>query len=204
MAGRLTRFLKLERRHAPAPGPAAEVATRSRFSGEPSGIALEPDFGEQPFLRCPGCEADNTRFSERCINCQASLTGEDVRAWNAELWARRQAEQRAPPAADAQRALGEAIAQEVAERERARLSGWEERGSNRTPLGLQLLALLPTPRARVVAGTAMAAVFLGSIATAIAAAGHPLLRAGAFGVAMLLLGFFTPNVSRRSRLSRWD
>ncbi|HET9751760.1 MAG TPA: hypothetical protein VFP52_02315, partial [Myxococcales bacterium] len=91
MAGRLARFLKLEQPQKDAEVPRHEVATTARFRGEPSGIALEPDFGDQPFLRCPQCEADNTRYAERCQNCQARLSGEDVRAWNAQLWAARQA-----------------------------------------------------------------------------------------------------------------
>ena len=51
-------------------------------------------------------------------------------------------------AADAgsQRLLGEAIAREVAERERARLSWWvSDTAGGSTPAGMRLLAMLPTP-----------------------------------------------------------
>ena len=92
MAGRLTRFLKLERPRRPDEAPHHEVATTARFTGPPSGMALEMDHGEQPFLRCPRCEADNTRYADRCVNCQAPLVGDDVRAWNERLWAERQAQ----------------------------------------------------------------------------------------------------------------
>src|SRR5207245_3697896 len=91
MAGRLTRFIKLERPRRPDEAPHHEVAPTAPFTGPPSGMALEMDHGEQPFLRCPRCEADNTRYADRCVNCQAPLVGDDVRAWNERLWAERQA-----------------------------------------------------------------------------------------------------------------
>src|ERR671927_1380762 len=92
MAGRLTRFLNLERPRRPGEAPHHEVATTGRFTGDPSGMSLQPDVGKQPFLRCPQCEADNSRFAEHCANCQAPLGGDDVRAWNEKLWEERQAQ----------------------------------------------------------------------------------------------------------------
>src|SRR2546426_7630790 len=140
MAGRLTRFLKLERPRRPDEAPHHEVATAARFSGAPAGMALEMDHGEQPFLRCPRCEADNTRYAKRCVNCQALLVGEEVRAWNERLWAERQAQRAQEHAAlqesrteqellQQNRMLGEALAREVGERERARLSWWWSGGA---------------------------------------------------------------------------
>ena len=216
MAGRLTRFLNLERPHVPGekqPAP-HEVATKARFTGEPSGIATEPDFGDQPFLRCPRCEADNTRYAQRCTNCQAPLTGEDVRLFNEQLWAERKAQQaqeaaalearrHAQPSAEElvrqNRMLGEALAREVGIREQARMSWWGGGFQNATPIGMRLLALLPTPRARVVAGAIAAATFIGSAGAALSARGHPRVQIAGFIVATLLLVLFAPNVPRRNR-----
>jgi hypothetical protein len=208
MAGRLTRFLNLERPHRPGEGPKHEVATKARFTGEPSGMALEPDLGEQPFLRCPRCEADNSRYAERCLNCQAPLMGEDVRAWNERLWAERKAAQaQEQPAARHQREtallqqnrlLGEALARQVAERERTRLSWWSG-ASDFTPVGLRLLSLLPTSRARVLAGAVAFGTFLGGAITAFVARKHPMLQGAGLVVALLMVVLFAPN----TRYRRW-
>jgi len=210
MAGRLTRFLNLEAPRRPGEAPPHGVATKARFTGEPSGIALAHDVGEQPFLRCPRCEADNSRYAERCFNCQAGLTGEDVRAWNEQLWERRRAESAREQQVQAQesrsegellrqnRMLGEALAREVGQRERARLSWWSG-GHDFTPVGVRLLSLLPTTRARVWAGAAAVAAFFAAGAVALMARGHPLLQGGGAVVALLLVVFFTPN----ARYRRW-
>jgi len=208
MAGRLTRFLNLERPHRPGEAPKHEVATKARFTGEPSGMALEPDLGEQPFLRCPRCEADNSRYAARCLNCQAPLTGEDVRAWNERLWAERKAAQaQEQPAARAQREtalleqhrlLGEALAREVAERERTRLSWWSG-AEDFTPVGVRLLSLFPTTRGRVLGGAVAFAAFLGGAITAFVARKHPMLQGAGFVVALLMVVLFTPN----TRYRRW-
>lgn len=225
MAGRLTRFLKVEQPHkADDSAPHHEVATRARFSGEPSGLATEPDFGEQPFLRCPRCEADNTRYAERCFNCQASLAGEAVREWNAQLWAARKAAEASAAGAqrvfgdatapgdahrllgeaiaqapvDAQRLLGEAIAQQVLERERAR-SWWWPRPVDPTPIAIQLLRLLPSDSARWIAGCIAAATFSIAALIAFTARQHPQLRLGGFIVSALLVLLFSPNLPSRRR-----
>jgi hypothetical protein len=210
MAGRLTRFLNLERPHRPGEAPPHEVATKARFTGETSGMVLSPDLGEQPFLRCPRCEADNSRYAERCFNCQDVLTGEDVRAWNEQLWTRRQEEAareqqqgQIPTEQDLlrqNRMLGEALAREVAEKERARLSWWSGGNANDfTPAGVRLLRLLPTTRARALAGAAAVAGFFGAAIVAFLARKHPMLQGGALVVALLLLALFTPN----ARYRRW-
>jgi hypothetical protein len=211
MARGLGRFLKLEQRQKGAEGPPHEIVTAARFRGEPSGIALEPDFGEQPFLRCPRCEADNTRHAERCQNCQARLTGEDVRAWNEQFWAARQAADATKTEVDAaqpampetQRLLGEAIAREVGERERTRLSWWaSETAGDSTSVGMRLLAMLPTRRARVMVAAAALAAFAGGVLAALKASHRPGLRGAGLVVSMLLLLLFTPNLPRRRRW--WD
>ncbi len=205
MAGRLTRFLNLERPHRPGEAPKHEVATKARFTGEPSGMVLEPDFGERPFLRCPRCEADSSRYADRCFNCQEPLTGEDVRAWNEQLWAKRKAQQQSVARDQGEaallqqnRLLGEALAREVAERERTRLSWWSG-ADDFTPVGMRLLSLFPTTRGRVLAGAVAFAAFLGGAITAFVARKHPMLQGAGFVVALLMVVLFTPN----TRYRRW-
>ena len=174
MADLPSRFLRLERprRETPASG---ETDARGRFgaveigselpagpSAVPSsatdrfrapvesGLALEPaPEGEQPFIRCVTCEADNARHQERCDRCGADLGTPEQRAFNERLWAVRQREaeeeKRASQAlgearqrsagetAQANRALANAMAEVILSRERARLGGsW----------GMRLLARL--------------------------------------------------------------
>ena len=216
MAGRLTRFLNLERPHQPGekqPAP-HEVATKARFTGEPSGMVTEPDFGEQPFLRCPRCEADNTRFAQRCINCSAPLGDEEARAFNERLWAERKAVRVQEEVAHQQkrlseaelvqqnRMLGEALAREVGERERERLGGfsWGSGGySDATPIGIRLLSLLPSTQSRIIAGAGAAVTFIAAAGLALGGHGHPRLQLAGFIVGLLLLLLFTPNMPRRRR-----
>src|SRR5579859_1539840 len=111
MAGRLTRFLNLEKRRPPRDEPAHDVVTPGRFTPEssppapgpshpvmtpgrfdPPELQLSQDHGEQPFLRCPSCEADNGRFAGRCVNCGGPLDTEAARTFNQQLWEGRRAE----------------------------------------------------------------------------------------------------------------
>jgi hypothetical protein len=214
MAGRLTRFLNLERPRRPGEKPQHEVATTARFTGEPSGMALDADHGEQPFLRCPRCEADNSRYERRCMNCQAPLDGADVRAWNEQLWARRRAqaaEETGQRAAAAQRTvtaeelvqqnrmLGEALAREIGDRERMRLGWWATGFDDPTPIGVRLLGLLPTTSARVTGGLIIGGVFLGCALLAYAGPRHSPLRIAGFVVDVVLVLLFSPNVPRYRR-----
>src|SRR5438309_12124163 len=148
-------------------------------------MALEMDHGEQPFLRCPRCEADNTRYTDRCVNCQAPLVGDEVRTWNERLWAERQAQRAREHAAQQEsrseqellqqnRMLGEALAREVGEHERARLSWWWSGGlRDPTPIGVRPLGMLPTTRPRLAAGAVAAAPFGGAAPLAFGARRHP-------------------------------
>lgn len=146
MATRLTRFLKLEKARPPAPVTRPELP---RFR-EPEPSLAEETPGEQPFRRCAGCEAENTRYAERCVNCREELHTPAQDAFNARLWEERQtqlAEERAQIkgraalSSEDQRLLGEAIATEVADRERFRLD-WMS-GEGRTPLAVRLCNSLP-------------------------------------------------------------
>jgi hypothetical protein len=210
MGGRLTRFLNLEKRRSPTDAPPHEVATKARFEGAPPSIGLELDFGEQPFLRCPSCEADNGKHEERCIHCQRPLQTAEVHAWNAEFWEKRKAER--PPAAPLpqsppslspeNRHLAEALAREVGERERERLF-WSGGMYDSTPVGVRLLSLIRDSRTRLMVGAGMLVTFLGGGLVAFTARGHPGLQVAGAIVAMLLFVLFVPN-SRRRRWWHWD
>ena len=153
MAGRLSRFLHLE------PRPVSDEAFKEeRARDVASGLEIQPAQGGQPFLRCPVCEADNSKFAEKCINCSRPMQTGDVFAWNQQLWAKR-SEVQAAPAAD-QRKLGEAIAEEIAQRERAKLL-WSEDPT--APFGLRLLRWIPDPVVRFGVAAALATLFGGGI-----------------------------------------
>ena len=222
MAGRLTRFLNLERARRPGDTPAHGIVSKERFSGEPppaappedlfraeraaqlqSGVELDahPD-SEQPFLRCPLCESDNSKFAVKCQNCQARLDSEEAHQWNALFWAARQMaraqEPRPPAAVDEQRLLGETIARRVAETESARL-----RLDDRTPLGLRLLQGIADPDTRFAVAMGMVATFFGAGIVAYLAKGHTLVQAVSAIVAGALFVLFMPR-SRRRSLRWWD
>jgi hypothetical protein len=215
VGGRLTRFLNLEKRRAPNEEPPHEVVTKARFEGaESSGIGLEMDFGEQPFLRCPACEADNGRHAERCLNCQRPLQTEEVRAWNAAFWQKRKSEAPPPapplppsvPLSPENRMLAEALAREVAMRERVRLSWWSSSGDDgfydSRPLGLRLLQAIEDGRTRLYVGLGMAGAFVSSLLIAFKAKGHSTLQIGAALAAVLIATLFMPTRPRRWRW--WD
>jgi hypothetical protein len=225
MAGRLTRFLNLERPRPARDEPAHDVMTPGRFTPEavkpaaparpahavmtkgrfdPPELQLSQDHGEQPFLRCPSCEADNGRFALKCINCSARLDTEEVHAFNHQLWEARHGEAEAARLVEEerqrsleadrvalqadQRALGESIAEEVGDRERAR------RGAS-SPLGLRLLAQLDS-NMQVAAIVSTIAVFLTSATVAFTAHGHPLLQGLGGAIDVLLLSLFAPKRRR--------
>src|SRR4029077_2132593 len=124
------------------PPPAATDFQAERAAQLASGVEIDAPSDEQPFLRCPVCEADNSKFAVKCINCQSRLDTDEVHQWNARLWAERQRQRAleptppAPPAVEQQRLLGEVLAKQVAQTERAKL-GLDLDPAR--PLGLRLL-----------------------------------------------------------------
>ena len=223
MAGRFTRFLKLERPHQRGEQQ-SPVANVDRFAPEDrrapgSGIAIDEEPADaQPFLRCARCEMDNTRFAETCANCGADLHTPEQELYNRQLWQKRRAEAAAeveavkkmhqpPPPVDAELAretmraqdpryaLGEVLAREVADREEARLA-WMAGGMN-VPFGIRALAAM-SPRWRWRAGIAVA-LWLAGTGLAALRTHHPTPMWLFFGTLAVLLALFTPSRPRRLR-----
>jgi hypothetical protein len=235
MAGRLTRFLNLERARKPSDAPQHEVVNKERFGGErptprqidrqfreerqaqlESGVEIEQaSAGEQPFLRCPVCEADNSKYAVKCLNCSLRLDTDEARSWNAEFWRKRRGEmqvqhraeaalgQRQEEARDAQRALGETLARQVAESEGTRL-GWMGGPAHFTPIGFRLLGAISSPGLRYGVAAGFVGLFAGALAVAFR---YRHLDAGVEGCALLaaflVLALFLPNTRRRRRWW-WD
>lgn len=135
------RFGTVERPGARPQAPRSSGAELDRFGPEPDPAIelVETAAGEQPFTRCVRCGMDHGVFATECSGCGASLDTKPQREFNERLWRRRQeeagreavheAELRAlriregDELASGRRALGEALAREVGERERRRLDG---------------------------------------------------------------------------------
>jgi hypothetical protein len=147
--------------HPPAPAGSLE-----RFEPEPDpALLLQPDDSEQPFVRCPHCGADSVRHARTCRVCEFRLDTDEVRAFNARLWAemkaardreaaeaaerRRAREAEASAQAADRRRLAEELAARVGAQERARL-GREGPWFSAGP-GWQLLRALPDARRRALA-----------------------------------------------------
>jgi hypothetical protein len=177
-----------------APRPSAAL---ERFSPEPEpSLTLDSREDEQPFVRCPGCGVDSLRHAARCRHCDARLDTDEARAFNARVWeAARTARARDEEAASRQRrafeatavstaeqrAFGEALAAEVASRERARLmfgGNWSQAGS-----GWQRA----TPAVRMKAVTGALAVALSGVLLLLSRRGSVGFWVGVAGVLAVLL-----------------
>jgi hypothetical protein len=209
-AGTAERFEGVER-----PGPAPEAPRSSgadldRFGPEPPPRIelLETESGAQPFTRCMRCGMDHGVFATVCTGCNASLDTPAQREFNEKLWARRREEAAREEAAaterkareerahaelaGAQRAMGEALAREVAEKERWRLGrgeGWGDSWSSGylgPPLGLRLLQALPDWRWQL--GAVLAGVAVVGGLGAFGLRGHPgaLLAAVLLGIVLVV------------------
>jgi hypothetical protein len=222
MAGRFTRFLRLERPHQRGEQQ-TPVANADRFAPEEprapaSGIETDEEPADaQPFLRCARCEMDNTRFATLCANCGAALLTPEQQLYNRQLWQKRRAEAAAeqdalrkmheppPPvdpelsrerlrAQDPRYALGEVLAQEVADREDARLS-WMGGGMSGVPFGVRAVMAM-APRWRWRAGCATA-LWLGGTGLAALRTHNSAPMWLFFGSVAVLLALFTPARPRR-------
>ena len=215
MPNRLTRFLNLERPRTRPEAQPHEVATRARFSGEEPAAAEDDasfraqrearlrsglevatgDSAAQPFLRCPVCEADNSRYALKCINCEGRLDTPAVQEWNARLWAARRAQADSelppppPPPLAAHQEPKTYLAQQGEPSMEARPS---------PPWGRRLLAMIPDGGTRLAASVAVACAFFGSALVAYLARRHPLLQMAAIAFSVALLFLFTPASRRRS------
>jgi len=222
MAGRFTRFMRLERPHQPGEQH-TPVANAERFAPEeprPPGSGIEIDeepVGEQPFLRCARCEMDNTRFAQGCSNCGAPLHTPEQELYNRQLWQKRRAEAQAegealqrmrepsPPARDPEvarqklretdprYALGETLAREVLKREEKKLF-WTS-GWSGVPLGLRIATAMPA-RWRWRVGVALLCWLGGTGAVALRTHQPPPTWLF-FGTLILLLLLFSPARPRR-------
>lgn len=151
------RFEGLETGGEPPAGPSVPGAAADRFRpppDRPPDLAPSAD-GEQPFLRCARCEADNARHAERCTHCGAELRTDEQRSFNARLWAARREEAAAlerenlsrveaarqadEDAARARREAAALLVREVGRRERERLD--REDGRADWPWGVLLAGL---------------------------------------------------------------
>jgi hypothetical protein len=158
-----------------APLPEVQSASLERFAPPVTPpLELQPRSDAQPFVRCPVCGLDSAPGTRRCP-CGTALDTLESVSFNAELWdrhrleqARHETEQQRHRAADLEaaqaqmqerQALGEAIAREVAARERGRGTGSGLAGALLL-VGLLAVVLLPRgPLARLVF-----VLFLGVVA----------------------------------------
>jgi len=116
-----------------APLPESRGGDLARFAppAEPA-IQLQPHSDAQPFVRCPACGVDSPLGARRCA-CGTALDTLEAVAFNTAVWDRHREEAAAHEAErarvrdqdlvdarqlqDERRALGEALAREIADRE---------------------------------------------------------------------------------------
>jgi hypothetical protein len=150
---------------APIPDPRGGDLARFAPPVEPP-IELQPRSDAQPFVRCPSCGVDSPLGTRGCV-CGTALDTLEAVAFNTALWdrhreelARQEAERarsRTEELEDARRqqeenrALGEAIAREIAEREGLGRSRLSSRMAGAVLL-LVILALVLLPRGPVARG----------------------------------------------------
>jgi hypothetical protein len=178
---RFDRFLKLERPRRPrdaaspvarerfarsgsgAPavvpaGPSGSGAETGRFAEavEPAvkAIAVLPDDGGQPFIRCRQCRTDNHVTATKCSFCEATLTNAAQRAYNEALWQRQAAErselQKHVEALAASRQEADEEARQALRRGfTLELETFEQERENEPPLGLRLARRIRDPRIRL-------------------------------------------------------
>ena len=174
-AGRSPTGERFEAIEPAAPLPEVQSASLERFAPPVTPpLELHARSDAQPFVRCPACGVDSALGTRRCP-CGAALDTLEAVTFNAEIWDRHRAdhaqhetEQQRHRAAEIEsaralmqerQALGEAIAQEVAARERGSGTGSGVAGALLL-LGFLALVLLPRgPLARL-----LFAVLFGAVA----------------------------------------
>jgi len=179
--GRLDRFLRLEKSRprradaepvlgaggrfaqgAPgaetgAAGPVASGMERARFEPQPStekAIAVLPDDGGQPFIRCRNCRTDNHLTALTCAFCEANLTTPPQRAYNEALWQRHTAEKRELQSHVQLLEASRRAADEEAQRAIRQSLTFEQYAATQRveeppPLGLRLARRIRDPRLRL-------------------------------------------------------
>ncbi|HYD42562.1 MAG TPA: hypothetical protein VEB43_17170 [Anaeromyxobacter sp.] len=154
---------------AAAPPRARTGAQLDRFAADPEPrLELVDAEGLRPFTRCRRCGADNNVFATACTGCGIALDTAEQHAFDERFWAARQADADREARAEAERAdlraraeaedararraMGEALAREVGDRERRRIDGWGGwrgrggRSGEWNPLGLRLVRRIPDAR----------------------------------------------------------
>ena len=154
MAGRLSRFLNLERRRPAAPsrgadteGTAPERSGRfealqphgasppdvrsaqghlARFDAPAGGDLLVQERREQdaPFVRCVRCQVDSGQFALSCGACGADFDAPEQRAFNERVWEERRAQREAELAQH--RLMQQARDRDIAEAAAERRAYYEE------------------------------------------------------------------------------
>jgi hypothetical protein len=193
----------------PASGPRARTgASLERFGPEPEPrLELVEVEGRRPFIRCRRCGMDSNVFATECQGCSASLDTPEQHEFDERFWTARQAEaeKEAREVAERQdrlarvdeelartrRAMGEALAREVGNRERQRLGAWPGEGGSRrewSPLGLRLVRrLVPDGRWHAVTLSLAAGLAAALAGYGIHARSAFLAAAGAVALVLLLV-----------------
>jgi len=179
--GRLDRFLRLEKSRprradtepvlgaggrfaetAPAAekgaeGPVASGMESARFEPQPhteKPIAVLPDDGGQPFIRCRNCRTDNHLTALTCAFCEANLTTPPQRAYNEALWQRHTAEKIELQSHVQLLEASRRVADEEAQRAIRQSLTFEQYAATQhaddpPPLGLRLARRIRDPRIRL-------------------------------------------------------
>ena len=214
------RFNRMEPERAPGtpspPPPQGAAAERFQRQVSEPPLALDTrDQGEQLFIRCMRCEADNSRYAQECTRCGASFQTAEQRAFNETFWQRRQAEvaveaeavarfhDHREQEAEIQRRQREAVQAQAFEMMKAEGRGGFREGSSHLPPGVRLLRAIenPTGQLAAIAGFALLGILcvLGIWKAQPNGAFHYL----SFGGVLVLVFCFTPPSWWRHRRRRW-
>ncbi|HEY8208363.1 MAG TPA: hypothetical protein VIG99_12825 [Myxococcaceae bacterium] len=217
-AGKKTeeRFARVEKEQAPdrAPSPANRPAAQRvarQVSDQP--LALETrSKEEQQFIRCMGCEADNSRYAQSCVHCGSALWTDEVRDYNEKFWRQRQTEvAQEKQEVEQIHARKEQHTKEQAEAKAAAFTAMvkeAQRGSDSGEApGIRIIQSIDSSSGRVMAIAGF--ILLGVISFACLGKYQPgrtwLGVTGLLGLLALAILFLPPSVwARRSRNHWWD